>query len=324
MSENDPEKATGLSSQKATQGQLLSPLLLNGEGVILVATSAAGFSTLGILGKLAYASGLNLPSILAFRFLGTAAILWGWLLLRGSLERSRHRWQVPLNQAIKATLLGAIGYTVQATLFFSALLYTGAGVATLLLYTYPAFVTLLAWLVEGETPDRYRKLALAVALMGCLLTADLSQSTVAPLGVIFGLGSGIWYSLYLMFGARLVKSVEPVVTSAYVSLGASFSFVLATLAISHFTLPNNLESFSSVVGITLLATALPLVTLFAGIQKVGTTRAAIISTIEPVMTVLLGILFLGETLKGNQLIGGLMVVTSVILASLGKSLSKPA
>jgi drug/metabolite transporter (DMT)-like permease len=304
MSEHDRDKVTDLS-HKVASPRLLPP---SWEGVILVATSATGFSTLGILGKFAYASGLNLPSILAFRFLGTAVVLWAWLLLRD-------RWQIPLDQALKATLLGAIGYTVQATLFFSALLYTGAGIATLLLYTYPAFVTLLAWLIEGETPDLYRKMALAIALMGCLLTADFSASTVAPLGVVFGLGSGIWYSLYLMFGARLVKSVEPVVTSAYVALGATISFVLATLIISRFTFPNSLESISIVAGITLLATALPLVTLFAGIQKIGTTRAAIVSTVEPVMTVVLGILFLGETLEGNQLLGGLMVVASVVLAN---------
>ncbi len=311
MPEPDHPDLTGSSSglpPAKLQSRRLPP---SWEGVILVATSATGFSTLGILGKFAYAAGLNLPSILALRFLGTAAMLWAWLLLRD-------RWQVPLDQAIKATLLGAIGYAVQATLYFSALLYTGAGITTLLLYTYPAFVTLLAWLFEGEAPDLYRKLALIVALIGCLLTADLSQSTAAPLGVIFGLGAGIWYSLYLMFGARLVKSVEPVVTSAYVSLGASFSFVLATLVISHFTLPNSLESIGVMVGIAVLATAIPIVTLFAGIQKIGTTRSAIVSTFEPVMTVLLGILFLGETLEGTQLIGGLMVVASVILANLGR------
>jgi drug/metabolite transporter (DMT)-like permease len=302
MSENDNKKIM-LSS--------------NWEGVLLVATSATGFSTLAILGKLAYASGLNLPSLLAFRFLGASVILWVWLLLRDSLGRPRHRWQVTFAQAIRATLLGAIGFAIEAALFFSALLYADAGVVTLLLYTYPAFVTLFAWLIEGEIPNRYRKMALAVALVGCLLAADLSQATVAPLGILFGLASGLWYAAYLMFGARLVKTLEPVVTSAYVSLGSAFSFGMITLITHQLTLPDSVESFSAVVGIAVIATALPFVALFSGIQKIGATRASIVSTIEPVMTVLLGILFLGERLEGTQFLGGLMVVGSVILANLG-------
>jgi drug/metabolite transporter (DMT)-like permease len=310
MSENDHKKIMGSSQVLKAHRRMMPP---NWEGVILVAASATGFSTLAVLGKLAYASGLNLSSLLALRFLGAAAILWVWLLLRNG-------WQVTLAQAIKATLLGAIGFAIEATLFFSALLYADAGVVTLLLYTYPAFVTLLAWIIEGETPDRYRQIALAVALVGCLLAADISQQTVAPLGVAFGLASGIWYALYLMCGARLLKTVEPVVTSAYVSSGAAFSFVMATLVTHRLTLPHSLHSFSVVIGIAVLATAVPFVALFAGIQKIGTTRASIVSTIEPVMTVLLGLLFLGERLEGTQFLGGLMVVASVILANLGANL----
>lgn len=278
-------------------------------GVLLISTSAAGFSTLAIFAKLAYDFELNLPSILMFRFLGTAIIIWGWLLLRNN-------WQIPLGQAIRAVLLGSIGYAIQATLFFSALLHTGAGVATLLFYTYPAFVTLLAWAIDKDVPDRARKIALAIAFIGCVLTADLSQATVAPLGIVFGVASGAWYSLYLTFGARLVRNIQPTVTSAYVSLGATVSFAIATLAASQLTLPNSIQGVYTLLGIAVLATALPIVTLFSGMQKIGTTRAAIVSTIEPVMTVLLGFFFLGEHLAGAQVWGGLLVVVSVVLANL--------
>lgn len=283
----------------------------NWAGGLLVATSAAGFSTLAIFVKLAYDAGLNLQSILVFRFLGTALLLWTWLLFRNN-------WRLSLSNALKAISLGAIGYAIQASLFFSALLYTDAGVATLLLYTYPAFVTLLAWLVEKEVPNRIRKISLGIALVGCAFTADLSQATVAPLGILFGIASGVWYSLYLTFGARLVKSVEPVVTSAYVSMGATFSFGMATLFTGQFTVPSKIEDVYTIVGISVLATALPVVTLFSGMQKIGTTKTAIVSTFEPVMTVALGVLFLGEKLAGGQIWGGVLVVGSVILSNLGR------
>lgn len=307
MSNNNEEER--FSSSISTRGNYHPTS--NWKGVILILTSATGFSTLAIWGKIAYASGLNLPSILAFRFLGSAILLGSWLLIK-------RRWKTTFGQAAKALLLGAIGYSIQATLFFSALLYTGAGVATLLFYTYPAFVTLLAWIVEGETPDKYRRVALGVALIGCAFTSDFSQATVDPMGVMFGIASGVWYSIYLTFGARLVKSVDPIESGAYVSLGAAFSFILAALATNQITIPNSLDGLGALVGIAILATTVPIVTLFSGIQKIGITRTAIVSTVEPVITVFLGILFLGEQLEGIQLWGGLMVIVSVVLSNLGK------
>lgn len=278
----------------------------DGVGVALVAISATGFATLAILAKFAYAEGLDLASTLAWRFAGAAAVLWAWLVWRGE-------WRLNKREAIAATLLGTVGYAVQAALFFAALTYAGAGVTALLLYTYPAFVTILVWITEGDRPGWYRRIALGLALVGCLLTADLSGTTVQPVGLLLGIASGAWYALYLTFGARLVRSVSPVTTSAYLSLGAALSFLGAAFLGHGLIFPKTSVAMWTVAGLVLIATVLPIVTLFAGIQRLGTAQAAILSTIEPVVTVLLGILFLGEQLEARQILGGLLVVSSVVL-----------
>ncbi|MBD1841808.1 EamA family transporter [Coleofasciculus sp. FACHB-64] len=278
----------------------------NRVGVALIAVSATGFATLAIFAKLAYAEGLDLPSTLAWRFTGAAAILWSWLVWRDE-------WRLKPQDAIASTLLGGVGYAIQATLFFGALAYTSAGVAALLLYTYPAFVTVLAWVIEGDRPGFYRKIALGLALTGCLLTADLGGTTVQPLGLGLGIASGAWYALYLTFGARLVRSLSPVTTSAYLSLGAALSFMGAACLGRGLIIPQTSIALGTIAGLAVIATVLPIVTLFAGIQRLGTSRAAILSTIEPVVTVLLGIVFLGEQLVGRQILGGLLVVSSVVL-----------
>ena len=275
-------------------------------GVALIVISATGFGTLGILAKLAYAEGLDLPSTLAWRFVGAAVVFWAWLVWRGN-------WRLEKRLAILAILLGAIGYAIQATLFFAALNYAGAGVTALLLYTYPAFVTLLAWITQGERPRRNRQIALSLALFGCLFTADLSGATVKPIGLLLGVASGGWYALYLTFGARLVRSVSPVTTSAYLSLGAAFSFLATAFLKNGLIFPKTAVAMGTVGGLILIATVLPIVTLFAGIRRLGTAQAAILSTIEPVVTVLLGIIFLGEEFLARQILGGLLVVSSVVL-----------
>jgi drug/metabolite transporter (DMT)-like permease len=105
-------------------------------GATLVMLSATGFATLPILGKFAYADGLDLPSTLFWRFAGAAAMLWVWMLWQG-------RWRLPMQQAIASTLLGAIGFAIQSGLFFAALDYAGAGITSLLLYTLEPIVTVL-------------------------------------------------------------------------------------------------------------------------------------------------------------------------------------
>lgn len=275
-------------------------------GTTLVATSAAGFATLAIFGKLAYAEGLDLPSTLAWRFSGAAAVLWVWLGWRA-------KWHISRQKALAATLLGAVGYTGQSTLFFATLAHTSAGVAALLLYTYPAFVTLLAWAIEKERPNFRQIIALGLALSGCFFTADLTKGTVEPVGIFLGLASGVWYALYLTLSARLVRSVHPITTTAYISLGAALSFTGAAILGYGLALPKSPAAVWIIIGLVLVATVLPIVTLFAGIRQIGTWQAVILSTLEPVVTVLLGIFFLGEELTLRQILGGLLVMCSVVL-----------
>jgi drug/metabolite transporter (DMT)-like permease len=96
-------------------------------------------------------------------------------------------------------------------------------------------------------------------------------------------------------------------------LGAALSFLATAFSGDGLIFPKTPVAVGTVGGLILIATVLPIVTLFAGIRRLGTAQTAILSTIEPVVTVLLGILFLGEELVARQIIGGLLVVSSVIL-----------
>ncbi|NJO67349.1 MAG: EamA family transporter, partial [Leptolyngbyaceae cyanobacterium RM1_405_57] len=77
--------------------------------------------------------------------------------------------------------------------------------------------------------------------------------------------------------------------------------------------PYNLPSGLTLTGIVLIATVIPIVSIFEGIRRLGTSQAAILSTLEPIVTVLLGIAFLNEVLSIQQILGGLLVISSVIV-----------
>ncbi|TAM58308.1 EamA/RhaT family transporter [bacterium] len=281
-------------------------------GAILVALSACCFATLGIFGKLLMARGLDLQSTLAWRFGGAALILLFWMLLRA-------RWRIPLAQFAIAFAMGAIGYALQATLYFVAMDHIGVGLTSLLLYTYPAFVALLAWLVDHERPTRRRLVALGIAFIGTSLAADPRGPHPDMVGLVVGLATGAWYAVYLTVGTRLVREVDSLAASGYVCLGAAASFLTVAIGGHGLDLPRSGVSLALVAGIVVVATVIPIIALFAGMRRLGTPRAALLSTLEPVVTVALGAMILGERFGASELGGGALIVAALILLQVGVS-----
>ena len=284
-------------------------------GIGLIVLSAAGFSTLGLFTKLAYSQGFNPLSTLCWRLGGSAAILWLWLLLN-------RQWQVNKGSALAAFLLGASVYASQANFFFRALTYASAGITTLLFYTYPAFVALWGYLLtksKSTSLNSWQSKALILALLGCLLTVDFSSQMAQPLGIVLGIASGAGYGLYLFCSSRLVKSIKPIQAAAYMLLGAAFSIAIVVTSQQTLIIPTTKTSISIVAGLALISTALPTITLFLGLKRLDVLPAAIFSTLEPILAVLMGIIFLQEQFWLGQAFGGLLIICSAIILQLDSS-----
>ena len=117
-----------------------------------------------------------------------------------------------------------IGYAIQATLFFNALTRISAGLASLLLYLYPALVTAGAVALGRSRLDRATVAGLALSLAGIALVLGLPGERLDALGVALGLASAGWYT-YILVGEYLLRGVDPLVASAYVTTGAACSFL---------------------------------------------------------------------------------------------------
>jgi len=278
-------------------------------GLFLVFLSAAGFASLAVLGKFAFAEGFALASVLAWRFIVAALLLAPVIMARGVT-----RYKPALLGT--AFLLGFVGYAVQATLFFVALQRTSAAVTSLLLYTYPAFVALIGRIVFHENLSGRRLAALLLAMGGVVLTIPPGGTSVELSGALVALASGVWYACYLSFGARRVQALDAVTTTGILSVGASISFAAAAILSGGLQIPSNMSSWLLMLGLGLLATVLPVVALFAAIPRLGITRTSIMSTLEPVLTALFGFLLLGEALSPAQLLGGGLVVVSAVVLQL--------
>ena len=277
-------------------------------GAALCLVSAAAFGAMAIFGKLAYDEGVDVWALLLVRFALAATVLGVVAGLRGAMRRLGRR------AVVAGLLMGAVGYATQAGLYFAALERMDASVLSLLLYTYPAFVTVAAVVLGRERATRRRILALAIASAGtALVLAGAGTGALDPLGTAMALGASVAYTAYILTGARVGADVPPLALAALVTAGATGTFAILAVATGGPALGFGAEGWAWLAAIALVSTAGAIIAFFAGMARVGPSTAAILSTLEPPVTVGLAALAFGEALTAVQLIGGALVLATVVV-----------
>lgn len=277
-------------------------------GTAMTAVSALGFSTLPIFGVVAYQAGANVVTLLGYRFLMAAALLWLYVWIsRKPLPQKRVGAQL--------LFMGGVGYTTMSFLYLSSVAgdRLSPAMAALLLYTYPAIVVLLAWRFDGYrvTPRQGAALLAALAGVALVLVTPGSGTIFSWTGAGLALGAAVVYATYILFGSRVTVQLPPVVVTTYVSTAAAFVF-LAYGAVSGQLVAMSPPGWWAVGGTAVFATVLAVLTFFAGIERLGPSRASIISTLEPVGTAALSAVLFGDRLGVGQLLGGLLVLGGII------------
>lgn len=272
-------------------------------GILLTIISAAGFGTLAIFGKFLYADGLDTFTLLFLRFTCASAVMTIILVLRHEpLPRGRVLWQL--------IGMGALGYAGQSFTYLSAIKYASAGLVALLLYLYPMIVFILSAIFLREKVTGVKVAALVVALIGTGLTVGPAGGQL--LGILLALGAAMIYSVYIIVGAGVLKQVSAVQSTAIIFYAAAVVYGgLVAANGAHF--PVSAAGWWSLAGIVTFATVIPVVTFLAGIEMIGPTNASLLSTLEPVVTVLLAAWLFGERLAPITLVGGALILVAVIV-----------
>jgi len=283
-------------------------------GALLCLASAVAFGAMGIFGKLAYEHGATVGTLLAVRFVLAAALFWALVLGTGAARQLR---TLPRRDICLAFALGAVGYSAQAGAYFAALKRLDASLLSLLLYTFPAMVTVAAIALGRERASRRRAGALVLASGGLFLVlAGAGAGALDPAGTVLGITAAVVYTTYILTSAGVAERVGPLLLSALVCTGAATTLTIAT-AVAGDLHPGNLTpaGFGWVTAIAVVSTVGAVSLFFAGLKRVGPTTASILSTAEPVTTVVLAFLAFGESLSPVQLGGGALVIGAVLILS---------
>jgi drug/metabolite transporter (DMT)-like permease len=280
-------------------------------GALFCLASAAAFGAMAIFGKLAYAEGATVGTLLATRFVLAAALLWAFALCTGGARDLR---ALSRRDAGLALALGAFGYGAQATGFFAALERLDASLLALLVYTYPVMVTVAAIALGRESPSRRTAGALALASAGLVLVlAGAAEGALDAPGTVLGLATAAVYSVYILASDGVAARVGPLALSTLVCTGAATTLTLVGLARGDLA-PESVSAagFAWLAALAVVSTVGAIGLFFAGLRRVGPTAAAILSTLEPVVTVVLAFLAFGEALGPAQLAGGALVLLAAL------------
>ena len=285
-------------------------------GILQVTLASICFGFLGVFGRLAFQNELQLGELLTYRF-AFAAFVLGLFLCFTKPQLLR----ISKPQVQQCALLGFFGYAVFSTLYFRAIEGVSVAFASLLLYTYPIFVAVLARVFLKEKLTRSQKIALPVAILGLSVLLGAGQwlaSNPSPnfLAVLSGLGAALCYAGYIVVSSHWQKKIDPLSSGFFV-----MSFAALGLFLFHQPDLSRLASFTLkqdliILGLAIVCTILPLVLFLSGLQRLGNNEASLLGTVEPLTAAIMGSLLLGEHLEVFVWVGGALVMTSLILTAL--------
>lgn len=278
------------------------------SGLLLITISAFSFGAMPVFARYAYREGTDVLTLLFLRFVTAGLIMLLLLRLKGA--------PLPRGKPLLGLMgMGGLGYVGQSMCYFTALTLAPAGLVALLLYLYPALVALMAALIFKERMGGSKIAALFLALFGAALVIGPERGG-QPLGIVLGLGAAFIYAVYILSGSRLMQNVQPIQASTVIMVSAAMVFGVV-MAFRQPQLPQSMLGWFAILALAVISTVIAIVTFMAGLERVGPTNASMLSTVEPVVTVVLAAVLLGETVSTVNAAGGALILSAVIVLTRG-------
>jgi len=289
---------------------------------LLIMCAAVLWASGGTTSKYLFNTGMAPYVLVQYRVSFSALVLLVYLLFfrMNSLKiKAKDLWLF--------IVLGAFGMGgVQATYLF-AISKIKVAMAILLQYMAPFFIAIYSRLFFKERMDLWKVLSIFLAFAGCFLVVEAYSVSFLSLnsqGVIAGLLSAGFFSFYSLAGERLMRRYDPWTVLFY-------AFLFSALLFNILLTPKNIISWKaefrwwfSVAYIICFGTVIPFGLYFMGIEHLRTTRAAIVATLEPISAGFFAFVLLGEMLTIWQILGGILVITSIIIIQSRKEIDLEA
>lgn len=281
------------------------------KGVLAVVGASCLYGVLPIFSKAILNEGMNSNALVLNRFLFT--MIFSFLILK-LLHIDMH---VTRRQLIELILAALIGYGLTASLLTLAYSLIPVGLATMFHFTNPLFVTLAMIVIFKEKATLFKGLSMIFAIAGLILMADFSS--LAPLGVLLAVLSGITYASYVIANKKCTfATLNNFVIVFYVGLVNSIFFAIRNAFTHDLVLPPTPKAWLCMVILALFCTIGALFLLTYGIRVLGASTASVLNMLEPVVSLIAGIIVYHEAVSFKSLLGCVFIVISGIVVVMDK------
>ncbi len=286
----------------------------------ILAVLAAGslWGMMGIFVRRYNSLGLQTMDIVTIRAVGTAMFLLLFSLVK---NRALPRIKIKDLWCFLGTGIGSIAFFNFC--YFKTITLTSLSVAAILLYTAPAMVLILSRILFKEKLSVQRIAALVLSTAACVLVSGVigESITLTPVGLLIGLGSGLGYALYSIFSRYAIQRDYDSFTITF------YTFVIAGIAslpladlgkVATAAVGSGLFMAFFTVAFALVSTILPYLLYTYGLSHMENGKATILSSVEPVVASLIGIIFYAEAISWDVAAGVVVMLLAIGLCNLNK------
>jgi drug/metabolite transporter (DMT)-like permease len=297
----------------------LSAAAYRSWGIAFGVCGVLAFSVRPILIKLSYAAHPVSPTTLLFLRMTLSLpffIAMGWSMRNRGPRLTARDWG-------HVAFLGFIGYYAASFLDFIGLQYVGAGVGRLIMFLYPTLVLVLSFAFLHRKPSARELIALAMSYAGIALVLSTQISPSAPGGQLFLFGAmlifggALLYAIYLVLGSQVVKRVGSMRFTAYSMMVSAVPALLQFFVLepmSALELPAAVWAYALVLAT--LSTVLAVFLAAEALKRIGANQFALIGAVGPLSVAITSAIGLGEPFTWVQAVGGMLVISGVLLVSL--------
>ncbi|HEO5758107.1 TPA: EamA family transporter [Streptococcus agalactiae] len=285
------------------------------KGTMMTLAAGLAWGISGISGQYLMSHGVHVNLLTSLRLLITGIFLL-------SLARSKQKehlvaaWKQP--KFLKQVLLFSIfGLVLNQYAFLRAIHLTNAGTATVLQYMAPILILSIVCILNRQRPTSFEIIAIAMAILGTYMIAThgkLGSLAITPKGLMWGLGSAITYSIYILLSVKLIHEWGSTIVIGSGMFIGGILFSLVTKA-WQYPLQINVMSILAYIGIIGIGTIFAYTFFLKGVSIVGAVKGSLLASVEPVSSVFLTVLVLGEIFYPIDLLGMLFIFLAVTLIS---------
>ena len=300
-------------------------------GIALTIVSAFGFGSGALFAKPVYAADVDWHVLMSWRFLIGAALSWLWIAFRPGARAALRRMD---RRAVAVSIGLGVLYTGNSATYFAGLETVSASLAALIVYIYPAVVAVISLQIGQPLRGRRAWGALGLALLGvALAVGNIDPNATPPIeGLLLMVASPLIYSVWIVLAARLSgedregvgkearndarETVDPTAAGAIMLSATAATYWISALALGRPVLPDQIPeaAWVGIAGVGVVSTFVAVQAFYAGAHRIGAARAALVSTVEPIWTIVLASLLFAESLGPLQLVGGAMILAGVVIA----------